>query len=141
MGEARTIMDRVTEVAFKGDPEALKGLYAPDAVAETPDHGTVRGRDEIAAWFGEFAVAFPDGSWESVHKHESGDSAIDEGFVVGTNTGPMAMPTGESIPATGRSVRVRGCDVATVENGLVTSHRFYFDQMDLLAQLGLAAEA
>jgi len=51
------------------------------------------------------------------------------------------MPGGESIPPTRKSVRVRGCDAATVENGRVTSHRFYFDQMELLEQLGLAPQA
>ena len=141
MGEARQVMDRVTEAAFDEDQGALKELYAQDAVAETPDQGTVSGPDAIAAWFGQFSTAFPDASWESAHKHESGNVAIDEGYVVGTNTGPLAMPGGESIPPTGKTVRVRGCDAATVEEGLVKSHRFYFDQMDLLGQLGLAPEA
>ena len=47
MGEAREILDRVTEAVFKGDSEALKALYAPNAVAETPDQGTISGRDQI----------------------------------------------------------------------------------------------
>lgn len=131
-------MDRVTEAAFGEDQETLKRLYAANATAETPDQGTVSGPEAIAAWFEQFATAFPDASWESTHKHESGNVAIDEGYVVGTHTGPLPMPGGESVPATGRSVRVRGCDAATVENGRVTSHRFYFDQMELLEQLRLA---
>jgi ketosteroid isomerase-like protein len=44
MGEAREVMDRVTDAILKGDLEALKGLYAQDAVAETPDQGTITGR-------------------------------------------------------------------------------------------------
>ena len=138
MGEAREVMDRVTAAVMSGDPDALKALYAPNAVAETPDQGTIRGRDQIAAYMGEFAVAFPDASWEELHKHETGDTAIDEGYFVGTNTGPMTGPNDETIPATGRRVRARECDVATVENGVVTSHRFYFDMQDWLTQLGLA---
>ena len=39
VGEAREVMDRVTDAILRGDLEALKGLYAQDAVAETPDHG------------------------------------------------------------------------------------------------------
>jgi hypothetical protein len=31
-------------------------------------------------------------------------------------------------------------DAATVADGVVTSHRFYFDQLELLGQLGLAPE-
>lgn len=138
MGEAREVMDRVTAAVMSGDPDALKALYAPDAVAETPDQGTIRGRDQIAAYMGEFAAAFPDASWEELHKHETGDTAIDEGYFVGTNTGPMTGPNDETIPATGRRVRARECDVATVETGVVTSHRFYFDMQDWLTQLGLA---
>ena len=138
MGEAREVMDRVTAAVMSGDLDGLKALYAPDAVAETPDQGTIRGRDQIAAYMGEFATAFPDASWEELHKHETSDAAIDEGYFVGTNTGPMTGPNGETIPATGRRVRARECDVATVENGVVTSHRFYFDMQDWLTQLGLA---
>jgi predicted ester cyclase len=84
--------------------------------------------------------AFPDNSYESAYKHESGDTAIDEGYFVGTNTAPLSLPTGESAPATGKAVRVRICDIATVQNGVITNHRFYFDQVDLLGQLGLLPE-
>jgi predicted ester cyclase len=140
MGEAREVLDRVTEAVFSQNREALAVLYAPDAVAETPDQGTVSGRDQIVEWALDFLASFPDASYETGHEHESGDTAIDEGFFVGTNTGPLAMPDGQSIPPTGKSVRFRACDAATVQNGQVTSHRFYFDQMDFLTQLGLAPE-
>jgi ketosteroid isomerase-like protein len=137
MGEAREVMDRVTAAAFGKDLEALKALYAEDAVAETPDQGTIKGRDAVAAYLGEFMTAFPDASYEPIAQHESGATAIDEGYFVGTNTGPMSGPDGETMEPTGKSVRARSCDVATVENGVVTSHRFYFDNMDFLQQLGL----
>ena len=129
-------MDRLTDAVLKGDSEALKALYAQDAVAETPDQGTITGRDQIAAYLGEFSAAFPDAAYEHRYKHEAGDTAIDEGYFVGTNTGSTA-----GLPATGRRVRLRECDVVTVENGVVTSHRFYFDVQDWLTQLGLAPES
>jgi ketosteroid isomerase-like protein len=141
VGEAREVLDRMTDAAVKGDSDALKALYAQDAVAETPDQGTITGRDQIAAYLGEFSAAVPDASWEELYKHEIGDTAIDEGYLVGTNTGSMTGPNGESIPATGRRVRLRECDVVTVENGVITSHRFYFDVQDWLTQLGLAPES
>lgn len=134
-------MDRLTAAVMSGDSDELKALYAPDAVAETPDQGTIRGRDLIAAYMGEFATAFPDASWEELHKHETGDTAIDEGYFIGTNTGPMTGPHGETIAATGKRVRARECDVATVQNGVITSHRFYFDMHDWLMQLGLVPES
>jgi ketosteroid isomerase-like protein len=79
MGEAREVMDRLTEAVFSKDLEALKELYAPDAVAETPEEGTLRGRDQIVAWVGTLMTAFPDASYELTRGHESGADAIDEG--------------------------------------------------------------
>jgi ketosteroid isomerase-like protein len=140
MGQAREVMDSVTEAVTSNNLEALKELYAPDATAETADQGKISGREAIVAYLGGFVTAFPDASFESVHKHEAGGTAIDEGYFVGTHTGPLEAPTGESIPATGKRLRLRECDVATVTDGVVTSHRFYFDQLDFLGQLGLAPE-
>jgi steroid delta-isomerase-like uncharacterized protein len=138
MGEARDVMDRVTAAMESNDAEAAKALYARDAVAETPDEGTLRGGDAIAGWLVKFAEAFPDARFEQVNGLEVGDTAVDEGFLVGTNTGPLPMPDGGTVPATGRAIRLRACDLATVEDGAITSHRFYFDQMEFLDQLGLA---
>jgi ketosteroid isomerase-like protein len=140
MGEARDVMDRVTDAAFSGDVEALRDCYADDATAVTPDAGELQGREAIIEWIGQFTEALPDARWESLYKHEMGDTAIDEGFVVGTNTGPLRLPTGETLPATGKRLRVRGTDAATVQNGRISSHRFYYDQMEFLTQLGLAPQ-
>ncbi|MGH8895226.1 MAG: ester cyclase [Actinomycetes bacterium] len=136
MGEARQLMDEVTAAAFSKNADTAAKLYALDAVAVTPDRGEIRGRESIAEYLVEFLGAFPDARYEPLAEHEAGNVAIDEGFVVGTNTGPLVLPTGE-IPATGKKVRVRACDIATVKDGVITDHRFYFDQVELLEQLGL----
>ncbi len=135
MAEARDVMDRVTAAFFSQDYDTVRELYAPDAVMETPDAGQLKGADEIVDYMRVFFDAFPDARYEQVTTLESGNTAVDEG-----RFGVLRMPTGEELPATGRRITVRGCDVATVENGRVTSHRFYFDQMDLMTQLGLAPE-
>jgi ketosteroid isomerase-like protein len=141
MGEARDLMDRVTGAVTKGnDRKAIEECYAADAVALTPDQGEIRGRQQIAEYMGQFAESFPDLAYESIQEHESGNVAIDEGYITGTNTGPLPAPSGETIPATGKQIKVRSCDVAVVEGGLITQHRFYFDQMEFLGQLGLVPE-
>jgi steroid delta-isomerase-like uncharacterized protein len=141
MGEAREVMDRVTAATTSGNLDEMRKCYADDATAVTPDQGEINGADAIVEWFRRFAEAIPDARYEPLYGHEAGNTAIDEGFFRGTNTGPLQMPNGETIPATGKQIRVRGCDVATVENGRITSHRFYFDQMEFLSQLGLMPEA
>jgi ketosteroid isomerase-like protein len=51
----------------------------------------------------------------------------------------METPEG-TIPATGKRVTLRGCDVLTVRDGLIVSHRAYYDQLAFMAQLGLVPE-
>jgi predicted ester cyclase len=141
MGEARKILDQATEASFNQDWAAAEKFYAPDAVGVTPDQGEIKGGAEIMQWLKQFFDSFPDGKYQPEFQHESGNTAIDEGWFTGTNTGELVLPTGDRLPATGKRVRVRGADMATVENGLITSHRFYYDQMDFLGQLGMAPGA
>ena len=140
MGQAREIMDRITDAAMAGDREALGRLYAADAVAEAPGVPQLQGATAIIDFFMAFRDAFPDASWESATKSESGDTAIDEGYLKGTHTGTFSTPDGD-LPATGKSLRMRECDIITVADGVVVSHHMYFDQMEFALQLGLSDAA
>jgi ketosteroid isomerase-like protein len=137
MGEAREIMDRLTDAVVRGDAEALRALYAPDAIADRPEGPRLEGAAAITEYLMGFRGGFPDMSWESGRQYESGDSAIDEGYIVGTHTAAITSPEGD-LPATGKAIRVRECDIVTVRDGKAVEHRFYYDQLDLLTQLGLA---
>lgn len=138
MGQAREVMDRLTAAITTADPEAVAELYAPDAVAVTPDGGELHGRENIAGYWRQMTEAIPDGSYESVHSYEVGNTAIDEGIFRGRNTGPIQLPTGETLPATQKEISIRGVDFATVDDsGHIVDYRLYFDEMEFLDQLGL----
>ncbi|MFJ7065894.1 ester cyclase [Streptomyces sp. NPDC101115] len=141
MGEARDVMDRLTEAVTHSDLTALAELYAEDAVAVTPDEGEIRGRDAIVEYWRTMTESIPEATFTPVHQYEAGDTAIDEGIFSGVNTGPIQLPDGEKLPATGRAVRIRGTDLATVKDGRIESYRLYFDQMEFLDQLGLLPQA
>ncbi|WTW91965.1 ester cyclase [Streptomycetaceae bacterium NBC_01309] len=138
MGHAREAMDRLTEaITTSRDAKSIAECFAEDAVATTPE-GEFRGRDAIAEYMAEFTVALPDSGFEIEHTLEAGDTAVDEGWFHGTNTGPLKLADGETLPATGKAVRVHGCDIATVKDGRIVDYRLYFDQLAFLEQLGLA---
>ncbi len=137
MGQAREVMDRLTTAITAGNSDAIAGLYAQDAVAVTPDGGELHGRDDIAAYWRQMTEAVPDGSYQSVHAYEVGNTAIDEGVFTGKNTGPIQLPTGEMLPPTQKEIRIRGVDFATVDDGRIVDYRLYFDEMEFLGQLGL----
>ena len=137
MSEAREVMDRFAAAMSAGDLAAMTACYAPDVIAVTPDVGEMMGREAISDYLQEFANAFPDMAYEYARQHDAGNVVIDEGYITGTNTGPLVVLPGETLPPTGKQIRMRSCDIAEVEDGLITSHRFYFDQLDFLGQLGL----
>ena len=63
MGEARRVMDAVTEAVFGKRAEEVANLYAPDAVAVTPDAGELRGREQIVRYHMQLTAAFPDAAY------------------------------------------------------------------------------
>ncbi|UKA72174.1 ester cyclase [Arthrobacter sp. FW306-06-A] len=140
MGQASDAMDRLLAAMAAKDIEELSDCFAADAVLRTPDQGEISGSEAIADYFHHFWEAMPDVRYEQSARHEAGDVAIVEGFVTGTNTGSLGLPTGGTLPATGKQVRVRSCDIAKVQAGLIAEHHAYFDQMELLGQLGLLPE-
>ena len=107
-------MDRLTAAATQGFPSGGGVLRQRRAVAVTPDQGEIRGGAAIANYLRHSLTHF-DIQYEHIDKHEAGNVAVDEGYITGTHTAPLPMPSGESIPPTGKRIRVRDCDVATVE--------------------------
>jgi ketosteroid isomerase-like protein len=136
MGQARELMRRITDAMLAGDAQALADCYAQDTVVETPDRGRFEGRSEVVKYLLSFSQAFPDASFESVSELEDGNVAIDEGYFTGTHTREMESPGGETIAPTGKQIHLRECDVLVVEDGQAVAHRFYWDQLELIRQLG-----
>jgi predicted ester cyclase len=141
VGQARELMDRVTRAVVTGDLETLRDIYASDVVVTTPDAGTLRGVDAFIEWNRGFVDAFSDREFRSERALDTEEWAIDQGDFIGTHTQPLQLPDGQSVPPTGKQVRVRSVDIATVANGKIVRHDFYFDQLDMLTQLGLMEAA
>ncbi|MGI5492858.1 nuclear transport factor 2 family protein [Microtetraspora malaysiensis] len=136
MTEAREVLNRHTAAFNAHDIDALLRVVSPAAVWISPE-GPAEGHEEIASYIGHFFAAFPDIRalvWETV---DNGDLAAEELMMVGTHAGTYLMPGGRAVPGTGRPIQLRCCSMCTVESGLIVSLRFYFDQLELLAQLGL----
>jgi ketosteroid isomerase-like protein len=136
MGQAREVMDGITAAVTAGDRETLLRLYAPDAVVEAPDAPRIEGAAAIADYHLSLKRAFPDASYEYRSGFEIGDTAIDEGWFVGTHTDVLSTPDGD-VPPTGKRLRIRACDIVEVRDGVAVAHRLFYDQLDLMTQLGL----
>jgi hypothetical protein len=124
------------------DLEAMRGYLRSDVVFIVPDAGELKGPDQVLEYMQGFFNAFPDAKLESVAGYEAGHTTIDEWIFRGTLTGPLTLPTGETITPTGKRISVPGIDIETWdEDGWLIGDRAYFDQLEFLTQLGLVPGA
>lgn len=139
MGGLRAIVEQHYRNFSQGHPERDREIMSADVVTEVPGAGTIRGVDGFIGFSSAWRSGFPDGSLSALNVAEAGDLVIAEGVFRGTNTAPLAGPSG-TLPATGKAVEFKFSDVFTVREGKVIEHRIYFDQMAYLGQLGLLPE-
>jgi steroid delta-isomerase-like uncharacterized protein len=124
-----------------GDWDRLRDLHSPECVEEElSTERTLNGFDEMLEAAQGWKRAFPDGHGTVLGAYSDGPVAVLELEWAGTNTGPMAGPGGE-MPATGKSGRVKACQVFEIEDGRVASTRHYFNMATTLNQLGVGAPA
>ena len=119
------------------DWDRARAALAPEVVYdELGTQRKVKGVDDVlTAWKG-WATAMPDSRATFRSELVSGNTAVLEITWTGTHKGPLMMPDGE-IPASGKKIELRACQVVEVANDRVKSVRHYFDMGTLLDQLGV----
>ena len=114
--------------------DADLALFDRDVETVTPN-GTLKGIDEFRALGEAFQTAMSDMRHEIVRSYEIGDTIVAECVFSGVHTGPMHGPEG-SIPPSGNAVAFPYADFLTFRDGTCVSHRIYWDNVALMAQLG-----
>ena len=107
MGQAREVMDRITAAVVAGDHEAAGRLYAPDAVADTPDAGRLEGREAVIDWLRTFSRAFSDLSFEMIATTEACLKAGISQAVVGNKIGDISWAIADVAHTAGFSVNTQ----------------------------------
>jgi hypothetical protein len=134
-----TVIERTIERWNAHDRAGTTELV--DAGVEIVVPGGVRlsGRNGWEQVYDTWTGGFPDNRIEDAVIFGGDGRAVQAARFRGTHTGTLHAPSGD-IPATGRSVDIRYCVVYRLKGGLVTSLELYFDQLDMLSQLGLVPQ-
>jgi steroid delta-isomerase-like uncharacterized protein len=132
----RELLDYYVERYNAGDLDGVMELYAEDAVQIMPE-GTFEGRSAIRERLARDLVACPDIAWTVLSFVEQGDTFADEWSFVATHTGPFQLPDGTQLPGTGKRVELRGMELVQVRDGKIVVDNLYYDNLAVLAQLGL----
>jgi steroid delta-isomerase-like uncharacterized protein len=120
----------------KGDLD--KAPYAEDAETSDPT-GKYKGKKQILDSLKAWKTAFPQGTAEVTNQIAQGDHVTSEVVYKATHTGPLASPTG-TIPATNKPIVLKTMLVSSFRDGLIQRERTYFDQPDLMRQLGIPTQ-
>jgi len=136
MGSLRSRVEQHYKDIDNKDWDHMREFVRPDVLSVMA--GTeMRGVEPFIAYGQLFATAFPDMRVELLSTTEEGNTVVAESILRGTHTGPLTDPSGHEIPATGKPINIPVADSFVFEDGKLATHRVYFDQMSLMAQLGL----
>jgi steroid delta-isomerase-like uncharacterized protein len=135
------VAERWIEALNAHDASQLEKLAGPGYVFDAPVFPGPVGADQHTVFSHTLFDAFSDFHIERKQTIAQGDLVVDNITVTGTHDGPLNMPDGQTIPPTGKKVMFPVSNTFQVKNGKVAHLSIYYDQMGMMAQLGLAPGA
>jgi steroid delta-isomerase-like uncharacterized protein len=120
------------DVINQGRLERANDLVKEDFVELDPLPGQEQGREGLKAVIHQLRTAFPDMHWAVKEMVAEGDKVVTRFVWTGTQRGEFL-----GIPATGRSVEVKGVVIDRLEDGKMADSRILMDTMGLMQQLGV----
>lgn len=126
-----TALELLDAMWNQGELSAADHLVDANHVDHSPN-GSEVGRAHFVEEVESYRAAFPD-MLMTVEEHLSeGNRVVLRWSATGTHLGPL-----QGLPATGRTARVSGIYIHTVDDGRVTDTWAMFDEVGLLRQLGI----
>jgi steroid delta-isomerase-like uncharacterized protein len=135
--DLRAFMRAYAEAWSSSDADRVLDFFTEDIVYEdvpNVDNGweTVsRGKEAVRRWLVEDFAAMPDFGLEIHSVRTTDNGAAVEWTMTGTQTGDYP-----GLPASGRSISIRGASFMRFEGGKIAWNRDYYDMYLFLTQLG-----
>ncbi len=140
MSDTRSTFDAWMDAFNAHDEQAIRALTADDCVFEGPGGVHLEGGDAVAGYAMVWLNAFSDAHLSAHQVVVDGDWVAMAGVFRGTHDGTLASPDGD-VPATGRTLEGRCSQFVRFADGKSVEEHLYFDQMDVITQLGLMPQA
>jgi steroid delta-isomerase-like uncharacterized protein len=118
------------EVINEGKIAVLDTAYAKDVVLHNVPE--TKGAANAKAYYANYVTGFSDREFTVKETFAQGNKLTKYWVFKGKHTGDFF-----GIPATGKTISVEGCTIATIINGKITEERDFFDNLEFLRQLGL----
>lgn len=140
--QMRAAGEKLLEAWNLHDIEAILEHLHPDVVWTDPTlEAPAHGKEAVRASLKNTFTAFPDFHVPAedfvVYLDAKMQSAVSTWMFTGTMTGPLDI----GVPATGRSVRLRGATQSRYRDGLISEYTQYYDSYELMQQMGMLPKA
>jgi steroid delta-isomerase-like uncharacterized protein len=131
-GNSAVVGRFVEEVINQGRLEVADEIVALDFVELDPLPGQSQGREGLKEVIATMRSAFPDIHWVIEETIAEGEKVMSRFTWTGTHKGTFL-----GIPATGKSVSVKGVVIDRVVGGKMTDSRILMDSLGMMYQLGV----
>jgi steroid delta-isomerase-like uncharacterized protein len=126
----------IEEVINQNRMDRANDLVVEDFVELDPLPGQRQGREGLKEVLGMMRGAFPDIHWVVEEMVAEGDKVVTRFTWTGTHRGIFL-----GVPATGRSVAVKGVVMDELAGGKMSKSRILMDSLGMLQQLGVVPSA
>ncbi len=122
---------RFGEIVNSGEFEKFGEVVSDHSVDHDPAPGQTTGPEGYASFFTQMREAFPDMKVAVEHLVGDADNVALAYTLTGTHSGQF-----QGVPATGKSIRIRGMQIARFENGKMVERWGSSDELGLMTQIG-----
>ena len=136
MPEVKDTANRFVAAFNSHDEPAMLILHAENIKFNAPGGFKATNAKDATGFATAWLKAFPDSKMTVRTELVSGPWVIQEITVEGTHSGPLQTPSGTVSP-TYKKVHNEAVHCFRIENEKIAEARIYFDQLDMMTQLGL----
>ncbi len=122
----------IQEVINQGRLDVADEIVLENFVELDPLPGQQQGREGLKAVIAMMRAAFPDLHWVADETIAAGEKVVTRFTWTGTQRGPFL-----GIPATGKSVTVKGVVIDRLSGGKMADSRILMDSLGMMQQLGV----
>jgi ketosteroid isomerase-like protein len=135
--DVKEIVQRFYDNWNKKDKEAYLSGCSDSVEITAPGGLILRGLPGAEMYWEGWCNAFPDNLQMTPTIVRVDDQAAVEGVFEGTHTGTLRAPDGTEIPPTDRHLSGKFSEFFVVRDDKIVSIHLYYDQLEVLTQLGL----
>jgi steroid delta-isomerase-like uncharacterized protein len=116
--------------------DQVDDLFTQDYQGDGPGSENLN-RQQSKANMQGYLDAFPDLKFEVLRRIAQDEYVVLDWVSTGTHTGPMRTPSGNTIPPTGKWLKIFGSTTYEFRDGKIAHAWTYWDRVAMLDQLGL----